>query len=87
MGEQILPIIKILNEIEKSGKYTVFYRYSGHCKMFDIILYKGKWNKKKEPIFNKYYFLEDGGEVETEDHIKTDIEGIINNIKLLTNTI
>ena len=84
MGEQILPIIKFLNEIEKSGKYTVFYSYSGHCKMFNITLYEGKWKETKEPIFNKYYYLEDGGEIATEEYIETDIEGIINNIKLLT---
>lgn len=60
MEEKIFQIIKRLHELQDTGKYTVFYQFSGHVVGFDISIYAGKWKFGKKPVYQKIYWIKKG---------------------------
>nr|WP_288215238.1 hypothetical protein [uncultured Butyricimonas sp.] len=60
MNEQFLKLITFLNALQATGRFTVFYSYSGHVNWLCIAIYKGKWNEKKKAIFSQDYKIQNG---------------------------
>lgn len=61
MDNNVFKLINRLDEIQRTGKYTVFYRYSGHVDYFNIEIYIGDWIAGKEALFNETYRVKQGG--------------------------
>lgn len=51
MDKIFIEILVELERLNRSGKYTTFFDFSGHVNTVDIRIYKGKWTKKKKPFF------------------------------------
>ena len=51
INKKLSEIVNKCYEINKSGKYTMFCWFSGHCNVIDISYTKGKWEETKEQIY------------------------------------
>ncbi len=58
MDKRIETIIEALHALQAKGRYTVFYDYSGHVNWISVRIYKGKWSKKKKPVFSRQFCLD-----------------------------
>lgn len=83
MKNKLLEIIVLLHDIQATGKYTVFYAFSGHVNFFNIQIYLGKWEPNKDMIFDHQYAFNDGITTTNDGH-KTTFNKIINAIKQAT---
>lgn len=83
MNEKFTELLILLNEIQKGGKYTVFYHFSGHVYFFNIRIYVGKWYPGKETIFSEEYAM-NHELVNTQNWQPTTYDNIINTIKQVT---
>jgi hypothetical protein len=58
MDSRITTIAEALHELQATGKYTVFYDYSGHINAIGVRIFKGERLPGKEPLVNRLFRLD-----------------------------
>ena len=51
MEKIYFEIFEQLGQLNRTGRYTTFWSFSGHINVISIQIYSGAWTDKKKPIF------------------------------------
>ena len=75
---QILNIKDLVLEVNSKKKNTVFFRFSGHCEIFEVTIYSKGWKEGLGADFFKDIYFSSSTETESRQKLDESIEKLEN---------
>ena len=76
--EKILKIMELGLEVNSKKKNTVFFRFSGHCEIFEVTIYSKGWKEGLGADFFKDIYFSSSPETESRKKLDEIIEKLEN---------
>jgi hypothetical protein len=87
MDSRIKTIAEALHELQATGKYTVFYDYSGQINSLDVNVYEGDWQRDKKPVIDRMFNLDRNGLFDMYKCSSTTVEEFLTLLKSLKDNV